>query len=68
MRIRIDALNSTLLASLAAPPVRVADEEELLVAEVVEAGEIEVLRVGRGRGGEQGGEQGGRRGDGKAGR
>ncbi len=40
MRIRIDALDRRLPAALAAPPIRIADEEQLLVREVLQAGKI----------------------------
>ena len=51
MRIYIDALNRRLLATLPTPPIRIAHEKQLLVAEMVQAGEVEVLRVAGGGGG-----------------
>jgi hypothetical protein len=40
MRIRVDTVDRRLLPALAAPPVGVADEEELVLSEVFEAGQV----------------------------
>jgi hypothetical protein len=49
MRIHINALNGRLLPALPAPPVRIADEEQLLVREVIQARQVLVRRRRRGR-------------------
>lgn len=37
MRISVDVVDGLLLADLAAPPVRVENEEELIVSEMIES-------------------------------
>lgn len=42
MRVGVDSLNGRLLARLSAPPIRVRDEEQLVLREEFEAGQVQV--------------------------
>jgi hypothetical protein len=47
MWIRVDAINSSFLSALTAPPVGVADKERLLLGEELQPREILVWLLGR---------------------